>query len=64
VYTPAELRGRGYATACVATLSQQLLAEGYLFCTLFTDLSNPVSNHIYEKIGYTAVADFHEYYFD
>jgi RimJ/RimL family protein N-acetyltransferase len=63
VYTPADLRGRGYATACVATLSQQLLAEGYQFCTLFTDLSNPVSNHIYEKIGYTAVADFHEYYF-
>jgi len=63
VYTPAELRGRGYATACVASLSQQLLDEGYQFCTLFTDLSNPVSNHIYEKIGYTAVADFHEYFF-
>jgi len=62
VYTPAELRGHGYATACVATLSQQLLDEGYQFCTLFTDLSNPVSNHVYEKIGYTAVADFHEYY--
>ncbi len=63
VYTPAALRGRGYATACVATLSQRLLDEGYQFCTLFTDLSNPVSNHIYEKIGYTAVADFHEYFF-
>jgi hypothetical protein len=63
VYTPAELRGRGYATACVATLSQRLLDAGYQFCTLFTDLSNPVSNYIYEKIGYTAVADFHEYYF-
>ena len=63
VYTPAELRGRGYATACVAMLSQQLLDDGYQFCTLFTDLSNPVSNHIYEKIGYTAVADFHEYFF-
>ena len=63
VYTPAALRGQGYATACVATLSQQLLDEGYQFCTLFTDLSNPVSNHIYEKIGYSAVADFHEYYF-
>lgn len=63
VYTPDELRSQGCATACVATLSQQLLDEGYQFCTLFTDLSNPVSNHIYEKIGYTAVADFHEYYF-
>ena len=64
VYTPADLRGHGYATACVATLSQQLLNDGYQFCTLFTDLGNPVSNHIYEKIGYTAVADFHEYFFE
>lgn len=64
VYTPAELRGRGYATVCVATLSQQLLDDGFQFCTLFTDLGNPVSNYIYEKIGYKAVADFHEYYFD
>ena len=63
VYTPKNLRGQGYATACVATLSQQLLDEGFQFCTLFTDLDNPVSNHIYEKIGYTAVADFHEYIF-
>jgi predicted GNAT family acetyltransferase len=63
VYTPAEQRGYGYATACVATLSQQLLGAGYQFCTLFTDLSNPISNHIYEKMGYTAVADFHEYHF-
>jgi predicted GNAT family acetyltransferase len=63
VYTPAELRGNGYATACVATLSQQLLDDGYQFCTLFTDLANPVSNYIYEKIGYTAVADFNEYFF-
>lgn len=63
VYTPAERRGRGYATACVAMLSQRLLDDGYQFCTLFTDLGNPVSNYIYEKIGYTAVADFHEYYF-
>ncbi|MCP4419943.1 MAG: GNAT family N-acetyltransferase [Chloroflexi bacterium] len=63
VFTPENLRGLGYATACVATLSQQLLQEGYQFCTLFTDLDNPVSNHIYEKIGFTAVADFNEYNF-
>ncbi len=63
LFTPRDLRGQGYATACVATLSQQLLGEGYQFCTLFTDLDNPVSNHIYEKIGYTAVSDFNEYIF-
>lgn len=63
VYTPPAQRGRGYATSLVATLSQQLLDDGWQFCTLFTDQANPVSNHIYEKIGYTAVADFHEYCF-
>lgn len=63
VYTPPEQRGRGYATAAVATLSQQLLDEGYDFCCLFTDLSNPTSNRIYQRIGYRPVCDFNEYIF-
>lgn len=63
VYTPPALRGKGYATACVGALSQRLLDEGSQFCTLFTDLANPTSNHIYEKLGYGRVADFHEYRF-
>lgn len=58
VYTPPELRGRGYATACVAALSQLLLDEGRDFCALFTDLTNPTSNSIYQKIGYRALGDF------
>jgi uncharacterized protein len=64
VYTPPELRGKGYASACVALLSQHLLDSGYDFCTLFTDLANPTSNSIYQKIGYVGVADFAEYRFD
>lgn len=63
VYTPPAWRGRGYATALVAALSQRLLDEGYAFCTLFTDLANPTSNHIYQKIGYEWVAEFHVYTF-
>lgn len=58
VYTPPELRGRGYATACVAALSQALLDSGRTFCTLFTDLANPTANHIYQRIGYDYVCDF------
>ena len=58
VYTPPEQRRRGYATALVAALSQRLLDEGQRFCFLFTDLANPVSNAIYPKIGYRAVADY------
>jgi uncharacterized protein len=57
VYTPPELRGRGYASALVADLSSALLAEGRSFCFLYTDLANPTSNRIYERIGYEAVCD-------
>jgi predicted GNAT family acetyltransferase len=63
VYTPPELRRKGYASACVAALSQLLLDEGRRFCTLFTDLSNPTSNHIYQAIGYRPVCDADVYAF-
>lgn len=58
VYTPPEFRGRGYASSAVAHLSQQMLDSGKEFCSLFTDLANPTSNHIYQEIGYRAVVDF------
>jgi len=57
VYTPRELRGRGFATATVAALSQLLLDQGHQFCCLYTDLANPTSNAIYQRIGYQAVSD-------
>lgn len=57
VYTPRELRGRGYASACVAALSRKMLDSGLSFCVLYTDLSNPISNRIYERIGYRPVCD-------
>jgi len=57
VYTPPAARGRGYATACVAALSQLLLDRGNRFCCLYTDLANPTSNAIYRRIGYEPVSD-------
>ncbi|HZU66367.1 MAG TPA: GNAT family N-acetyltransferase [Ktedonobacteraceae bacterium] len=63
VYTPPELRGQGYASRSVAALSQHLLDSGWERCSLFTDLSNPTSNSIYQRIGYRAVCDFNEYDF-
>ncbi len=63
VYTPPHFRGRGYATSCVASLSKILLERGYKFCSLFTDLSNPISNSIYMKIGYKPLCDCDEYKF-
>jgi RimJ/RimL family protein N-acetyltransferase len=57
VYTPPELRGRGYGSAVTAALTQQLLDGGRRFCFLFTDLANPTSNSIYQRIGYRPVSD-------
>jgi uncharacterized protein len=64
VYTPPALRGRGYASACTAIVSQLVLDSGKRFCFLFTDLANPTSNHIYQHIGYQSVADVDNYSFD
>lgn len=63
VYTPEKFRNKGYASSCVAALSQYLLDSGYEYCSLFTDLSNPTSNSIYMKIGYKPVCDMEEYKF-
>ncbi len=63
VYTPPELRGRGYASACVGELSRTLLEAGWEYCALFTDLANPTSNSIYQRIGYRPVCDYDEYKF-
>jgi hypothetical protein len=58
VYTPEDQRGQGYASACVAALSQRVLDSGKAYCTLYTDLANPTSNAIYQRIGYQPLADF------
>jgi uncharacterized protein len=64
VFTPQEQRGKGFASALVARLTELLLNSGWQFCTLFTDRSNRTSNHIYQTIGYEPIADFDEFRFD
>jgi predicted GNAT family acetyltransferase len=63
VYTPPVYRRQGYASACVAHLTELLLASGWEFCTLFTDRTNETSNHIYQTIGYEPITDFDEFRF-
>ncbi|MFJ6844393.1 GNAT family N-acetyltransferase [Streptomyces griseoluteus] len=57
VYTPAALRGHGYAGAVTAEVSARAAATG-AEVLLFTDLANPVSNRLYQRLGYRPVADF------
>ncbi|MGW7422199.1 GNAT family N-acetyltransferase [Streptomyces sp. NPDC054813] len=63
VYTPRELRGRGYAGAVTAEVSRATLARGVGEVLLFTDLANPTSNALYQRIGYRQVADWAVYGF-
>ncbi len=64
VYTPREERGRGYATALVAELSQLMLDGGRRFCFLYADLANPTSTGIYERLGYRKVVEAMDVIFD
>ena len=56
IFTPPYFRNKGYATKITASLTKQCLDTGYL-PVLSTDLDNPVSNSIYQKIGYRPVCD-------
>ena len=64
VFTPKEHRGKGYASALVARVSEVALMSGKKFCVLYTDLDNPTSNSIYQKVGYQPVCDSVNYRFD
>lgn len=64
VYTPPQHRRRGYASAMTAAVSQEQLDQGRRWCFLFTDLSNPTSNRIYQTIGYRPIRDVQLIHFD
>jgi predicted GNAT family acetyltransferase len=57
IYTPPAMRGRGYAQAMTAALTQHVLNQGR-WCTLFTDAANPITNKIYPRVGYRFVAAY------
>ncbi|WP_370467209.1 GNAT family N-acetyltransferase [Streptomyces sp. 5-10] len=55
VYTPPELRGRGYAGAATAAVSRAARAAGVKEVLLFADLDNLTSNALYQRLGYRPV---------
>jgi len=57
VYTPPELRGHGYAAGATAAVSQAALDAGVREVVLYTDLANPTSNALYQRLGYLPVED-------
>lgn len=57
VYTPPDLRGRGFGGAATVAVTRAALAEGATDVVLFTDRSNPTSNALYQRLGYRPVQD-------
>ncbi|MEU4105925.1 GNAT family N-acetyltransferase, partial [Streptomyces tanashiensis] len=57
VYTPPAERGRGYAAGVTEAVSRAALDGGVAQVLLFTDLSNPTSNALYQRLGYRPVTD-------
>lgn len=55
VYTLKNHRGKGYGGKATAYLTKRLLNQEFGECNLFTDASNPISNHVYTKIGYVQI---------
>ena len=64
VYTPPALRGHGFASAVTAAASQVQFDQGRRFVFLFTDLTNPTSNRIYQAIGFEPVIDIDQWSFE
>ncbi|MFE9766926.1 GNAT family N-acetyltransferase [Streptomyces sp. NPDC005808] len=63
VYTPAQLRGRGYAGAVTVAVTRAALAAGAKEVVLYTDPANPTSNALYKRIGYVLLTDWAVYDF-
>ncbi|WP_329199132.1 MULTISPECIES: GNAT family N-acetyltransferase [unclassified Streptomyces] len=57
VYTPPELRGRGYAAGVTHAVSEAAYGAGATEVLLYADLANPTSNGVYQRLGYTPVED-------
>ena len=63
VYTPPERRGRGFGGAVTAAVSQAAKAAGVAEVLLYTDLANPTSNALYQRLGYEPVSDSVQLFF-
>ncbi len=60
VYTPPAYRRRGYGAAVTAKATAAALSAGAEHVVLYTDLANPTSNSIYQRIGYMPDHDAEE----
>jgi predicted GNAT family acetyltransferase len=63
VYTPAHERGHGYAAGATAAVTRELMVSGHRVM-LFADAANPISNGVYQRLGYYRCDEVVHYDFD
>lgn len=63
VYTPPEHRRHGYGAAVTAACAAWARDNGAEHVVLYTDLANPTSNSIYQRIGFRPLVDSAEFVF-
>jgi predicted GNAT family acetyltransferase len=63
VYTPPGCRGHGYGAAVTAEAVRHAQRAGARDVMLFADVANTVSNRIYRRLGFVAVAGHVQYAF-
>jgi len=63
VYTPGKLRRQGLAGELVARLCRDLLARGLAAIYLAADTANPISNALYQRIGFRVEGDHTHFLF-
>jgi RimJ/RimL family protein N-acetyltransferase len=63
VYTPLNLRGNGYGSAIVSHLCGDIFENGSSIICLYADAINPISNKIYQQIGFKEIDlnEIHQY---
>jgi predicted GNAT family acetyltransferase len=64
VYTPKELRGRGYAGAVTTAVCRDAFDRGAREVSLFTDVANPTSNALYQRLGFRPLGDRVVFHFE
>jgi len=57
VYTPPQFRRRSYGGAITTAVTRAAMAAGASEVVLFTDLANPTSNALYQRLGYRPIDD-------
>jgi predicted GNAT family acetyltransferase len=57
-YTDTAFRGKGFGASIVHRVTKGLLDVGFEYCMLTADAKNPISNKVFQKVGYESTGEY------